>query len=103
MFTLLMVLVEIWHGRGQKQPVEYYLTEAGFLIERGYLVRNRDAMLYHYYRWALDAGEGGARRTAVAALTTELERLGESDLARAFLATRYYAQVAQDLEVSVPV
>lgn len=101
-FTLLMLLVEIWYQRAQEQPVHFYLTEAGFLLERGYLVRSRDAMLYHYFRWKTDPRDTAARESAQAHLTTELDRIGDPALARAFLATRHYNRVATELQVTVP-
>lgn len=100
-FTLLMLLVEIRQAYGDTEPAQFFLREAGFLIDRGYLVRNRDAMLYHYYRWQLDPAMTQARTAAAGCLTTEFDRIAAPNLIRAFLNTRRFGRIADELGVTV--
>ena len=48
--TLLMVLTEIAMDKDHGNEARFFLSEAGLLIDRGVLLRNRDVALYHYFR-----------------------------------------------------
>ncbi len=97
--TLLMVLAELAWEAGETNRVTFLMTEAQLLVERGVLLRNRDLVLYHYYRTVRTAAPDEApasRKAAREALLREIVNIGEENK-DAFLATRSYRQIYGEL------
>lgn len=99
--TLLMILTELSIAQADEPAALFFLEEARLLAGRGVLLRNRDTLLFHYYRSELAAGaeeeKSSARQLASEALNRELDNIGEKQLTDSFLQTRSFGRIARDL------
>ncbi|MBU8912799.1 MAG: AAA family ATPase [Spirochaetales bacterium] len=108
--TLLMILAEIamsedrldkdGHDAPRENEAEFLLFEAGLLIDRGVLLRNRDVALYHYFRSRLaeDSTEAEAAANAArAALRREIDCIGDDELVAAFMQVRSFGRISREL------
>ncbi|MEE8440965.1 MAG: adenylate/guanylate cyclase domain-containing protein, partial [Spirochaetia bacterium] len=105
--TLLMVLAEIAMDEERSDEdrpdrAKFLVSEAGLLIDRGVLLRNRDVALYHYFRSRLaedpvetEAAANAARLT----LRREMACIGNDELVAAFMHVRSFGKISKDLLV----
>jgi class 3 adenylate cyclase/tetratricopeptide (TPR) repeat protein len=109
-FTLLVLLVESSFARGKSERARFYLAEASHFFTTGYLLPAKDQILYYWLAAKLqgsgpgcpdpeEARETAERNLAVAARLLEVEktRLGEAALVEAFLGTRAFRKINDEL------
>lgn len=98
--TLLMVLVDAASARGDAASVEFFLHEASLLVDSGFLLPNRDTILYHYYsaRYATDDTIAESHRDAARhALDREVAAIGDDRLVEEFFRVRIFGRVHDEL------
>lgn len=98
--TLLMILTEIAFDAGRREETRFLLTEAGLLLDRGVLLRNRDVALYYHFRSRMEQDEelaGSWASEAQKSMRREMENLGDDEYVSALLRIRSYGQIAGDV------
>ncbi|MFW5718082.1 MAG: adenylate/guanylate cyclase domain-containing protein [Spirochaetota bacterium] len=98
--TLLMVLVDTASARGDATSVEFFLQEASLLVDSGFLLPNRDTILYHYYaaRYATDETIATSHRGAARnALDREIGAIADERLVEEFFRVRIFGRVRDEL------
>jgi class 3 adenylate cyclase len=98
--TQMMVLTEIAMRETRHDEARFLLSEAGLLINRGVLLKNRDLVLYHYYQSRLteNAADSAAEADAArATLRRELVCIGDENLVAALMQVRSFGRISRDL------
>lgn len=101
-FTLLMLLVEIAADRGADHDARFFLEEARFYVELTPMLRNRDLVLYHYFRSRFCEGSAAEehRQWAESYLEREREGVGGRDRFERLLKLRSFGKVASSVSSS---
>lgn len=98
--TLLMVLVETAAARDDASAVEFFLHEASLLVDSGFLLPNRDTIVYHFHaaRHASEASVADLHRDAArVALEREIAAIGDDRLVEEFFRVRSFGRIRDEL------
>ncbi len=100
-FSLLILLAEVSHDRGNEERSRFFLVEASYFFTTGYLLPSKDVILYYYLAAKLLDPASSERNMAVAfrLLEEEKSRLGIAGLISGFLSIRSYGKIQEALDL----